>query len=285
MNYLGYHTSVTNKKFKKSLEDAIRTSGINAFQVFVRNPMSLKEVDISTEIGDLCKNYVIENNLFLVSHASYLFNFANMDKYNEKVASAINELLSSEKIGAIGSVFHVGKHLKLTIDEGTNNMFSYIKEIINNLQVIGSKSIFILETPAGCGTELLYNIEKLGEFYRRFSDIDRENLKICIDTCHIYSSGYSLETMEESQAFIDIVEISIGWKNVVVIHLNDSKKGCGCRVDRHENFCVGCITKDNQEGMKHFVKHCFSLNIPMILETPEENYENDLKVIKEWIRD
>jgi len=285
MNYLGYHTSVSNKKFRKALENAVSTSGINAFQVFIRNPMSLKHVTISEEDASACRDYVINNNLFLVSHASYLFNFANMDKYDEKIESAMNELISSRSIGAIGSVFHVGKHLKLTVEEGTNIMFRYIEEIIYRIQAEGSDTIFILETPAGCGTELLHTIENLGKFYNRFSDSQKNNLKICIDTCHVYSSGYSLETPEESQRFIDLVDTSIGWRNVVVIHLNDSKKGCGCRVDRHESFCVGCITKDNHTGMKHFVKFCSSLNIPMVLETPEETYDKDLSIIKGWIRD
>lgn len=283
MSYLGYHTAIKNKQFTKAIKDAIDASRINAFQVFVRNPMQLKDVKIDEEAAHECREYVKNNNLFLVSHASYLFNFATLDKFDEKIASAMNELLSSEKIGAIGSVFHVGKHVKLTANEGIENMFRYIEAIIYNLQGIGSNSIFILETPAGCGTELLTTIQEMGKFYHRFNDRQKENLKICVDTCHIYSAGYSLHSEVEANIVIDTIENYIGWENVCVVHLNDSKKECGCRVDRHENFCVGCITSENQSGMRRFTKFCAERRIPMVLETPEENYTKDLKVIREWI--
>jgi deoxyribonuclease-4 len=288
---IGYHVPIIKKSFKKSIEEPHKKSKINAFQLFVRNPRQLKLVAYKEKEAEECKNYVNEHNLFLVSHATYLLNSATKDRWDEKINSALNDLIYAEKIGAVGSVFHVGKHLKQTVEEGTQIMYEFICEVIEKLQAMNSKSVYILETSAGCGTELLCNMDDLGQFYHRFSDLQKENLKICIDTCHVFSSGYSLKSENDCNIFTNVIEDSIGWSNVILIHLNDSKKDCGCRVDRHENLCMGCISKDNEDGLKYFVKHCYDMKIPLVLETPHDDnnmYEirdRELEKIKEWIRD
>ena len=284
----GFHIP-SKKTFKNSVEEAFTKSSANSCQIFVRNPRALKCVEFKEEFAKECKEYVRNNNIFLVSHGTYLLNSATLDNWEVKISSAINELLYSEKIGAKGSVFHVGKYLKQDPIEGTNIMFNFISEVIEKLQEMNSKSIYILETCASCGTELLSNLEDFGNFYHRFSDRQKENLKICIDTCHVFSAGYSLKSIEDANNFIEIVDKYIKWNNVIVIHLNDSKKDCGCCVDRHENLCKGYIAKDDESGLKHFVKHCYTLNIPLILETPHDDknmyeiYNSELEKIKEWI--
>jgi deoxyribonuclease-4 len=279
----GYHVSI-KKSFKKSIENAHKISNINAFQIFISTPLQMKIVSHKDEEAEECKKYIIDNNLFLVSHATYLLNSATKDKWEHKILVAISDLIYAEKMGAIGSVFHVGKYLKQTVLEGTNHMFEFISEIIIQLQELNSKSKYILETPAACGTELLSNIEDFGIFFHKFSEKQRENLSVCIDTCHVFSAGYSLKSQFDSEQFIAIVETNIGWQNVAVIHLNDSKKDCGCHVDRHENLCKGCIGKDNESGLQFFVKFCFDKNIPLILETPDEdNHINDLEKMRYWI--
>jgi deoxyribonuclease-4 len=286
---IGYHVPIIKKSFKKSIEEPHLKSNINAFQLFVRNPRQLKIVEYKEKEASECKKYVEENNLFLVSHATYLLNTATKDKYEEKILSALNDLIYSEKIGAIGSVFHVGKHLKLSKEEGIENMFFFISDVIQRLQNINSKSIFILETCAACGTELLSDLIDFGQFYHRFNDKQKENIKICIDTCHVFSAGYSLKSDQDATSFIHLVEENIKWNNVVLIHLNDSKKDCGCKVDRHENLCYGCIGKDDDGGFKKLVNHFFQLNIPIILETPHDDknmyeiYKNDLDKINNWL--
>jgi deoxyribonuclease-4 len=280
---IGYHVNIIKKSFKKSIEKAHIESNISAFQLFVRNPLQLKIVSYNEKEAEDCKKYVMENNFFLVSHATYLLNSATEEKFDEKIASALNDLIYAEKIGAIGSVFHVGKHLKQTKEEGINQMFKFISTVIEKLQEMNSKSIYILETAAACGTELLYDIEELGDFYHRFNEEQKRNLRICIDTCHVFSAGYSLKSESESMQFIELVEHKIGWSNVVLIHLNDSKKDCGCHVDRHANLCQGCISKDDQSGLAYFVKYCYHKGIPLILETPNDIYNEELEIIKKWI--
>jgi deoxyribonuclease-4 len=286
---IGYHVPIIKKSFKKSVEEPHKISKINAFQLFARNPRQLKIVEYKEKEASECKKYIEDNNLFLVSHATYLLNSATIDNWENKIESALNDLIYAEKIGAKGSVFHVGKHLKQTPEEGTEIMFKFISEVIQKLQDMNSQSIYILETCASCGTELLSDLKDFGNFYHRFNDKQKENLKICIDTCHVFSAGYSLKSETDSIKFIELVEKYIGWSNVLVIHLNDSKKDVGCCVDRHENLCVGCIGKTDESGLRYFVKHCYSLKIPLILETPHDDnnmyeiYQKDLQKVNEWI--
>ena len=287
---IGYHVPIIKKSFKKSIEEPHKKSNINAFQLFVRNPRALKIVEYKEKEAEECKKYVIENNLFLVSHATYLLNSATTDNFNDKINSALNDLIYAEKIGAVGSVFHVGKHLKQTVDQGIEHMYTFISLVISKLQEMNSKSIYILETCAACGTELLSDLIDFGKFFHRFTDKQKENLKICIDTCHVFSAGYSLKSENDSKNFIDLIDINIGWNNVILIHLNDSKKDCGCHVDRHENLCKGCIGKDDDSGLKFFVRHCYDLKIPMVLETPHDDnniyeiYGEELNKINEWLK-
>ena len=282
----GFHISIEKKSFKKSVEQNHKLYNINAIQLFARNPRQLKVVEYRNEDAEECRKYVSENNLFLVSHATYLLNSANITNQSEEtINSALNDLIYAEKLGAIGSVFHVGKHLKLSKEEGLDNMFKSISTIIQNLQDNNIKSIYILETSSGAGTELLSKIDDLGKFYHRFTDKQKENIKICIDTCHVFAAGYMLNSESDSQNFIDIVEEHISWKNVILLHLNDSKKGCDCHVDRHENIGEGCISKESDAGLAHLSRHCAKNSIAIILETPFSHFirSGELQRIKEWI--
>jgi hypothetical protein len=76
---------------------------------------------------------------------------------------------------------------------------SIIIEVIEKLQELDCKSIYILETCAASGTELLSDLKDFGDFYHRFSETQKKNLKICIDTCHVFSAGYSLKSEEDSE--------------------------------------------------------------------------------------
>ena len=105
----------------------------------------------------------------------------------------------------------------------------------------------ILETAAGQGTELLTNIYNLINFYEKFSNEEKEILKICIDTCHIYSAGHDIREEEQVELFIKILKKGIGMKNIALIHLNDSKREFNSHVDRHEKLGKGTI---GLEGLK-----------------------------------
>ena len=165
---IGRHVPIIKSSFLKTIKES-NENNIKTIQIFLRNPRSLKTVKYKEEEAEKTKKYIKENNLFVVSHATYLLNSSNKENFDDKIECALNDLIYAEKIGAVGSVFHVGKYLKLSVEEGTNNMYESISKVIEKLQEINSKSIYILETCAGQGTELLRKIEDLGLFFNRFT--------------------------------------------------------------------------------------------------------------------
>ena len=249
-------------------------------QLFVKSPRRKSVPEINNDDVKKCKEYIKQNNIFLVIHGSYLINIASKDDYEYKHKSVLQDIKVAHQMGAIGAVFHVGKQLKMQKEEAVNNMKEFIKNILVKLDD-GEK--FILETGAGCGTEMLCNLQELGDFYNSFTKEEKNKMSICLDTCHIFSAGYDIKTKSKVKKFVKLVGSTIGWANICVIHLNDSKKDCGCGLDRHEILCKGCIG----DGLKYMVRHFNDRNIPLILETPSKRDDKieELDMIKKWIKD
>jgi apurinic endonuclease APN1 len=277
MNHIGYHCNIEKKSFYKSIriEHEKKDKRANAFQVFVKTPRrKLLAFDKMNERdAESCRKYINDNDIYIVAHSTYLINMANTLDNPYGIDTAVDDLLCIDKLGGRGSVFHVGKHKDRDYDECVQNMKDFIMKVID--ETANLRSLFILETAAGCGTEMLTTIEELGCFYHSFDDEYKKRIKICIDTCHVFSAGYDLRTEDKVCEFIELVESNIGWKYVEVIHLNDSKTKLDSHVDRHENLGLGYIGKETIEGLKYFIHFCKSKGIPIILETPANEYRRD----------
>lgn len=260
---LGFHTN-KEKSYYNTIKINYETNESNSFQIFIGSPKSYKRPELDINNNDVIKTqkYIKDNNIFLVSHSPYLYNIANELGENEKTLDAIiADINNIVKLGGIGTVVHVGKHLHRDEEKCVLNMYNSIKFAIKNTE----SGFFILETPAGCGTELCKTIEELADLYDKFNEEEKKRVKLCVDTCHIFSAGYDLNTIESVNEYIENFDNFIGWKNVCVIHFNNSMKECGCGVDRHDNIKNGKI---NEIGLIHFAKKMIQFNIPLILETP-----------------
>ena len=134
-----------------------------------------------------------------------------------------------------------------------DNMF---KNILQLLPHIDKTCPLLIETPAGQGTEVLTKIEEFSEFYSRFTKEQKEKVKICIDTCHVFACGYDpaeyLEKWNELQP-----------DSIVLVHFNDSKCECGSKKDRHAPAGEGFI---GLEKLNYIIEWCATLNIPMVRE-------------------
>ena len=181
---IGYHANAKSKELFKTIKSEYIYSNAKAFQIFLKTPRRKIMANMDETDAAKCKKFVQEHNLILVVHSTYMLNIASLKELEYKEETAIDDLINAEKIGAIGSVFHVGKSLKLDKMEALKNMEDFIRRILIKTKDINSK--FILETAAGCGTELCSNINDLSDFYNRFTDAEKEKLKICIDTCHVF---------------------------------------------------------------------------------------------------
>ncbi len=148
-------------------------------------------------------------------------------------------------------------------------MDTYVKNL--NTVISESNGTIILETGAGVGTEVATRLNELGKL--REGVTNKERIKFCIDTCHIFSAGYDLtnETVVESLEYY--IENTLGWNNVAVLHCNDSKHCLCSKKDYHADITDGYISKRNLLAFMKFINFFIERNIPIILETPEDNVE------------
>lgn len=228
---------------KKTFFDTL--NGISyPIQIFTGSPKSWKRNNPNEEDIEKTKKIITEKNIILFIHSLY---FINLAKDNLKQIENLNwELSTGLSLGSKGIVVHVGKHLN-TIKHPLDVMYNNIMKLN-----ISPKCPLILETPAGQGTECLVDIEEFIKFVKRFDN----RLKVCIDTCHVWASGYN--PMEYIEKFINEAP-----NKLVLVHFNDSKNEKGSKKDRHEIPTKGFIGK---EIMDKVFQYCTKMKIPMIIE-------------------
>ena len=119
-----------------------------------------------------------------------------------------------------------------------------------------------------------------GSFDRK--KYDWKHIGFCIDTCHAFAAGYDLRKVAHINNFISKVEKNLGWDNVELIHLNDSKKHLGCHVDRHapllEGYIYGEQNEGDIEGLKYLVNYLNSKGKSIVLET-KGDYKEELVLL------
>lgn len=277
--YIGAHIKKENGSLVKTIK-VIQKNGGNALQLFVSNPRSASLPNMETyqsmadEVTAYCKDTVFR----LVIHSSYTINLAKEPKVGKKVMELkdcywinllMHELMVSDMIGSIGVVVHVGKYTTQSPEDGMKNMFVAMKYIAEQLHALKMKSKLILETPAGAGTELLKTVEEFAAFYNQFSETHKKHLGICIDTAHIWSSGYNVTE------YLDSIS-KTNAKDITVIHLNNSKKEQGSCADAHQFILAGKIPVD------HLTLFMKTLNtqktLPLIIiETPSASLDKEIE--------
>jgi len=156
-------------------------------------------------------------------------------------------------------VLHPGSSVKLSEEEGINN-------IINNLNKIDNMGVIIcLETMAGKGTELGKNFEQI----KKIIDGVNYELGVCLDTCHVNDAGYDVSDFD---SVLELFDNIIGLKYLKCVHINDSKNEMNAHKDRHENIGFGYIGFDN---MMNIIYNDKLKDVPKILETPYVKDDKD----------
>lgn len=248
----------------------IKKAGGNLIQLFYKklSDNELKEF----------KEYIDNYNMKVVVHSSYTHNIAReWDKYSWWIENIIQELKYAYSIGAIGLVLHLGKQLDLNKSIAYNNMYTSIIYIINKTKDYPCP--IFLETSTGQGSEMCYRLEDLAYFYKKFSNNNKEikkRVKLCIDSCHIFSAGYDLREKHNVNDYLEAFEELIGLRYIALIHLNDCKVNIGEQKDRHDNIGKGYI---GIKGLTYFYKYFKKLGVPVILETPSYGYRIEIKLL------
>lgn len=197
-----------------------------------------------------------------IAHASYLINLATPDEALRKKSceALIAELELCNRLGLEGLVLHPGAFTTSSEEAGIDRVCDSIQQAFER---VGSGSCrLLLENTAGQGTCLGHTLDQLSSIW---SGADRpERLGICLDTCHAFAAGYEINRpaglCEFTQQLSDLLPPGC----IRALHLNDSKKPLGSRVDRHEHIGRGEI---GLAGFRTFLSHSMFQEIPGYLET------------------
>jgi deoxyribonuclease-4 len=198
-----------------------------------------------------------------ISHDSYLINLASPDELirRKSIALFIEEISRCDVLGIPLLVTHPGAHMGQGEETGLRCVAEALDEV--HAALPAAKTITCLEITAGQGTSLGYRLEHLAEIMSQVKSPGR--LGVCLDTAHLFAAGYDFRG-RKFPAFMREVEKTIGIPPIKVLHVNDSKKALGSRVDRHEHIGRGEIGLD---GFRPLVRERRFAKIPKILETPK----------------
>lgn len=270
---IGSHVSNSGDLMLVGAVNEALSYNANCFMVYHGAPQnsyrkSLKDFKIPEYLEILAANNIDPEDVIV--HAPYILNLAQADK--EKQQYAIDFIVSEVKrtyaIKAKYLVIHPGAALTLEIDDALDNIIDSLKAVLE--QTADTNVVLTLETMAGKGTETCYRFSHL----RKIIDaINSPRIKICLDTCHTYDSGY--DWVNDYEGVIMKFDEIIGLEQIKVIHVNDSLNICGARKDRHANIGLGKIGFETLSKIVHDIRF---KDIPKILETPYIPNEEGKKI-------
>lgn len=260
---------------------------LSAFQIFLSSPQSLSSINI--DVDDLigCKNFLRMYNKYMCVHGSLLINLcgsADGSNLEEKTKNMLNRTISELDMGSVigvGIVIHTGsyrdkeKGVELIIENITEALTKVTQttKLISKKLGIETKDIIknrriILENAAGEGTKIGRTLDEIGEIIKGCPKRLRRQIRVCIDTAHIFGAGqYNFGIIEDTDKFYKDFDEKIGLEYLELFHLNDSRAPFGSRKDRHENLGDGEIFL-SEESLKYFVDEAIKREKVLIAEPP-----------------
>ncbi|MCK5784346.1 MAG: deoxyribonuclease IV [Desulfobacterales bacterium] len=245
-----------------------RAIGAKAFALFTKNQRQWKAKPLEKKNIEAFKQNCEDAGYLprhILPHDGYLINLGHPEKegIDKSRKAFVEEMQRCEQLGLGMLNFHPGSHLR-KISE--TECIKRIAESINRALDRTSGVTAVIENTAGQGSNMGFTFEHLAGIIDAVEDKSR--VGVCLDTCHSFTAGYDLKTEKSFKNVMDMFDRVVGFGYLKGMHLNDSKKDLGSRVDRHENIGKGLL------GLELFG---FIMNdrrfeeIPMILETPDSD--------------
>ena len=274
--YIGAHVSASGGVGNAILNaEAI---GANAFALFTRNQRSWSSKPLAQLEIDGFKALLIDRGFspqHVLPHDSYLINLGSPDEetLQKSRAAFLDEMMRAQQLGLQLLNFHPGSHLNRISEEACLDQIAReINFALDRTQGVTA----VIENTAGQGTNLGWRFEHIARIIEGVDDKSR--VGVCIDTCHTLAAGYDISTEMGYQFTMDEFERTIGFRYLRAIHLNDSKKGAGSHVDRHESLGLGMVGQDFFVRFMHDPRFD---DMPIILETPDPTrWADEIK----WLR-
>lgn len=271
---VGAHVSISGS-LDAAIDNALERE-CSAFQIFTRSPRSWTAKEISEKDAKNFREKMASSKidrLATVAHMPYLPNLAspNAAAYAKSVNTLVKEVERCDKIGIPYLVAHLGSHMGMGEEKGIKqlvNAFSKAVEVKNDV-------VILLENTAGQKNSVGSDFKQWSEILSKLKPRDR--FGVCFDTCHAFAYGYDLRTEGAVEETFKKFDDEVGFENLKILHLNDSKGEIGCNLDRHEHIGLGKI---GEKGMSAVIRLANKKKIPIILETPIDDTRDDFANIK-----
>jgi len=263
MPRLGAHLSIAGGLPRAV--DRAEASGCEALQIFTKSAGQWRARELPPEEIALFKRRVRQTKIRpVVAHNSYLINLAAADPAlrRRSIDSLRDELDRAEALGLDGLVMHPGSYTSGTEKGGLRLIGDGLAEILASRP--DGRTRILLEHTAGQGTNLGHRFEHLAEIIDLLGGSPR--LGVCLDTCHLLVAGYDICSEQGYQDTFRQFGAIVGFSRLKAFHMNDSKKPCMSRVDRHEHIGKGCL---GLAPFRRIVNDPRFAKLPMLLETPK----------------
>ena len=263
MPRLGAHMSVAGG-VPRAIDRAI-AHRCDALQIFAKNANQWRGRALpADEILEFRAKVKASGIWPVVSHASYLINLATTSRglRRQSLDAMGDELDRAEALGLLGVVLHPGCFTAGNEADGLELIAEGLLDLLRERR--RGRTMVLLEHTAGQGTSLGSTFEQLASIMGKMNDHRR--VGVCLDTCHLLASGYDICSPEGYASTFEQFERLVGFDRLKVLHLNDSKKPLGSRVDRHQHIGEGCL---GLEPFRRIVNDRRFRALPMLLETPK----------------
>lgn len=262
---IGSHVGFNKKEqLLGSVKEALSYNS-TTFMFYTGAPQNTTRLPIDADLTKQAFDLMKENNINpknVIIHAPYIVNLANEKNFEFSINFLKQEIKRVEQLGFDKVVLHPGSHVGIGPDQALKNITKCLNEVLVNTNVK-----ILLETMAGKGTEVGITFEQLKQIIDGINN--KDNIAVCLDTCHINDAGYDLNNFDK---ILDEFDKIIGLDKLLCIHVNDSKNEINSHKDRHENIGYGHIGFNNLINVIYNEK---IKDVPKILETPYIKDEKD----------